>query len=331
VSIDITPILSVAFRVPGKAKRLVPEHGIKADLEGSVINLEFIFRAGSHYCCYEWGCNTGLFSSKRWERLRQLFSAFGLDSPSRFELHANILIEPGALFFDWGKPDPDRSGWYAFAPSPAYRFEKIVFEACESMWTYSSQKIMNGKAIRVSIDLKGSPVSYSEVLSLWQESSDFRTTFIQTLANSGFAAFRWETPPITKATANRPFEFVMLNCPELKGSPDVEAFAEHFRGVPQGGVVEFSNLGKDAILVVPCPSEPLWAYIHIGTFTRSAPEAQKHALWQLVGGSMQRRLSNIPVWLSTAGAGVAWLHVRLDDRPKYYAYEPYKELGHASN
>lgn len=38
---------------------------------------------------------------------------------------------------------------------------------------------------------------------------------------------------------------------------------------------------------------------------------------------MTARVGTRPVWLSTAGAGVAWLHVRLDDRPKYYSYRPY--------
>ena len=44
-----------------------------------------------------------------------------------------------------------------------------------------------------------------------------------------------------------------------------------------------------------------------------------------VGGAVQRRLGTKPVWLSTAGAGVSWLHVRLDDRPKYYGYAPYRQ------
>ena len=35
------------------------------------------------------------------------------------------------------------------------------------------------------------------------------------------------------------------------------------------------------------------------------------------------RLGGKPVWLSTAGLGVGWLHVRLDDRPKYYRHAPY--------
>jgi hypothetical protein len=60
---------------------------------------------------------------------------------------------------------------------------------------------------------------------------------------------------------------------------------------------------------------------------RTAPGAQKHALWRAVGEAMQRRISQKPVWLSTAGMGVAWLHVRLDDRPKYYGYMPYRNAN----
>ena len=40
----------------------------------------------------------------------------------------------------------------------------------------------------------------------------------------------------------------------------------------------------------------------------------------------QQERACVPVWVSTAGAGVSWLHVRLDDRPKYYGYQPYRNL-----
>ena len=60
-------------------------------------------------------------------------------------------------------------------------------------------------------------------------------------------------------------------------------------------------------------------------FVRHAPERQKHALWERVGEAVERRLGPKPVWVSTAGAGVSWLHVRLDDRPKYYGYAPYRD------
>jgi len=43
-----------------------------------------------------------------------------------------------------------------------------------------------------------------------------------------------------------------------------------------------------------------------------------------VAEAMTRRIGVKPVWLSTAGAGVSWLHVRLDDRPKYYGFGPYR-------
>ena len=193
------------------------------------------------------------------------------------------------------------------------------------MWTSRSEQMADGRQLKVAIDLDASPVSYAEVLRRWQHDADFRSLFIALLADSQFSAFRWETSPITTATADRPFEFVLLDSPGLASSPDAEAFAEHFAGAGSDGVVEFPNLGKDAIMVVPCPNNgPLSAYGHLAAFVRQAPRSQQHALWARVGAAMQRRLGDQPVWLSTAGAGVSWLHVRLDDRPKYYGYRPYQ-------
>ncbi len=193
------------------------------------------------------------------------------------------------------------------------------------MWTPRIEKLSNRRGIKVAFDLDSSPVTYAYVLHRWQDNVDFRSMFIGVLVDSPFAAFRWETPPITLATASRPFEFVLLDSPGLASHPDRSAFADHFDKAGEAGVVEFPNLSKDAILVVPCPNGPITAYGHIGSFVRQAPAVQVHELWAAVGAAMQRRLSAVPVWLSTAGAGVSWLHVRLDDRPKYYGYAPYRE------
>jgi hypothetical protein len=65
-------------------------------------------------------------------------------------------------------------------------------------------------------------------------------------------------------------------------------------------------------------------YGHLAAFVRGAPAEQREALWRTVGDALSRRLGAKPVWLSTAGAGVSWLHVRLDDRPKYYGHAPYR-------
>ena len=176
---------------------------------------------------------------------------------------------------------------------------------------------------RYAIDHDGRPATYAEVVQGWQNDPGFRTLFNSLLAGAPFVAFRWETPAATTATLKRPFEFVLLDSPGLARTPDPEAFAEHFREA-EASVVTFANLGGDAIMVVPCPMAPPQAYGHLAAFVRQAPENQRESLWVAVGEAMGRRIGGKPVWLSTAGAGVSWLHVRLDDRPKYYGYGPYK-------
>ena len=193
------------------------------------------------------------------------------------------------------------------------------------MWTAHTEELP-ARGIKIALAMDSSSVTFAEVLRRWQDDADFRSYFSQLLAQTPYAAFRWETPPVTKATADRPFEFVVLDSPGLARRLEPEAFAEHFRRASAiAQVISFTNLGKDATLIVPCPREPLSAYGHLAAFVRQAPEAQQHALWQLVGKATQQRLGPKPVWLSTAGAGVSWLHVRLDDRPKYYGYAPYRE------
>lgn len=192
------------------------------------------------------------------------------------------------------------------------------------MWTSRTTQLSDGRVIKIAIDIDSSPVSYADVIHRWQNDTGFRTFFIDLLVDSPFSAFRWETPPITTATANRPFEFVLLDSPGLASKPDSAAFAEHFNAMVPGGIVDFPNLGGDAIMIVPCPDNPVSEYGHLAAFLRHSRKSQQHSLWELVGAAMQRRLGPKPVWLSTAGGGVAWLHVRLDDRPKYYGYAPYR-------
>jgi hypothetical protein len=191
------------------------------------------------------------------------------------------------------------------------------------MWTARSDELPEDRGLRFAVDLDARPTTFAEVVRGWQEDADFRTLFNALLADAPFTAFRWETPAVTAATLTRPFEFVLLDSPDLARRPDPEAFAEHF-GEAAADVVVFPNLGRDAVLVVPCPVAQPSAYGHLAAFVRLAPERQRAALWQAVGAAVARRVGANPVWLSTAGAGVSWLHVRLDDRPKYYGYGPYR-------
>jgi hypothetical protein len=194
------------------------------------------------------------------------------------------------------------------------------------MWAFRSEKLPGGRGLHVAVDLDSEPAPFAEVVRGWQGDAAFRALYSALLADAPFAAFRWETPPITSATLSRPFELVLLDSPGLAQRPDSEAFAEHFDSASEAGVVTFPNLGGDAILVVPCPRAALSAYGHLAAFIREAPESQRHALWQAVGEAIARRVGVRPVWLSTAGAGVSWLHVRLDDQPKYYGFGPYRQM-----
>jgi hypothetical protein len=192
------------------------------------------------------------------------------------------------------------------------------------MWTASSEKLEDGRGLRFAVACGSHPATVAEVIRGWQGDAAFRSQFNALLADAPYTAFRWETPAVTAATvAEQPFEFVLLDNPGLARRPDLEAFAEHFAG-SQTGVATFANLSGDALLVVPCPVVEPPVYGHLAAFVRRAPELQWHALWQAVGEAMARRVGVKPVWLSTAGAGVSWLHVRLDDRPKYYGFAPYR-------
>lgn len=194
------------------------------------------------------------------------------------------------------------------------------------MWSCRSEEEgPGGRQRRYTLHCEGPPVAFADVLTLWQSDPGFLDFFGGLLAAAPCAAYRWETPPLTAATTTRPFEFVLVDDSRLDTGPEPKAFASHFADGGSAAMVSvFANLGGDATLVVPRPLAAASAYGHLAAFVRHAPHAQVHALWQAVSEAMWRWLSAKPVWLSTAGGGVAWLHVRLDDRPKYYSHAPYR-------
>jgi hypothetical protein len=199
-------------------------------------------------------------------------------------------------------------------------------EGVRLMWAIRNEQLGGDREHRFAVELDAVPATFGEVLDAWREDAAFRSLFNDTLANSPFVAFRWETPPVSAACLGRPFEFVLLDSPGLARRPDPRAFAKHFGGEQKAEVAVFPNLGGDAVMIVPCPIAAATAYGHLAAFARDAPAHQRHAFWQSVAVAMGQRLGGEPVWMSTAGAGVSWLHVRLDDRPKYYGFVSYKQF-----
>ncbi len=194
-----------------------------------------------------------------------------------------------------------------------------------NMWTFKRELVDSQPIHKISIFNDLQQLTYREVIQLWRQDCSFRSFFISLLADTPMSAYFWETPPVTKSTVEQKFEFVLVNSPQLASvCPSQSDFRQYFQANKE--VVTFPNLGNDALLVVPCPLTEISAYPHLASFLRQAPASQQHLLWQTVGYELETRLDRQPIWVSTSGLGVFWLHIRLDSVPKYYCFQGYKSF-----
>jgi hypothetical protein len=136
----------------------------------------------------------------------------------------------------------------------------------------------------------------------------------------------WECAPVSHATLDHPFECVLLPSRAFAGlQADPHAFAEHLAG-DGPDIRVFANLSGRSTLISPVgPGD----FAHLLAFLCAAPASQVDALWRVTGQTVLDALdsadrpADAPLWVSTHGLGVYWLHVRLDPRPKYIHHRPY--------
>ena len=210
---------------------------------------------------------------------------------------------------------------YMEVPSGRYDVKRFVAMSTsnESMSIKSWMSLVSSKStggITAAMDL-------SDIIA----SSEYESLLFETMGTS------WSTCETTA------FEFALVNRPGLKhfaeGLPDRNSFDEHFskcrRDNMNAGnaptVCSFGNLGGDARLVSPIPQQDISDanYSHLAVFVRNAPKSQISEFWALAAARYLKELEKSAGkrWFSTNGMGVAWLHLRLDTRPKYYSYEPF--------
>ncbi len=207
------------------------------------------------------------------------------------------------------------------------------FPQVANTWHYRVV-VCDKETLRYTLFHQDTALTFQEVIGLWQSSADFRDFYRETLADSAFEAFFWELPPVSLTSLDRAFEFVLVESTVLaKASADCRDFAEHFRHAREQ-IVAFQNLSRDAWLIVPVPPRAVGASYpdamateccaHLASFCRRADSLQQDQLWQQLGFMLGREVNSQPLWVSSCGLGVYWLHLRLDQRPKYYNYQPYK-------
>ena len=146
----------------------------------------------------------------------------------------------------------------------------------------------------------------------------------------GRTAVRSET---SATTLDPPFEFILARARALEGvRVDRHTFAQHIEAACARGdaTATFDNLGGDAVLVAPCeePGISPQNYAHAAAFFKGAPRAARRAMLRAAAAAALARVKergSLPLWVSTSGVGVYYLHMRLDSAPKYYTHRAYAE------
>ncbi len=189
-------------------------------------------------------------------------------------------------------------------------------------WAFSKTTISD-EVHGYQITKNDRPISNEAFIYGLEAQPELQVVLLDILRHCPFEAYFWEVKPFSVNTLTDAFEFVIVNSTSLSRLRANRQPFEQYFGTSES-VVSFPNLGGDAQLIVPTPQQADEIYNHLASFVRSASEEQILAFWQKVGRVCQAALRDTPLWLSTAGLGVSWLHLRLDKRPKYYRYQPYK-------
>lgn len=187
----------------------------------------------------------------------------------------------------------------------------------------SNVKHIDEITLHYSLPANGAALSFASWLYQLKTDPQFRIGFNALVAAIPFPAFFWELPPVNKQTIENQFAFVAIKSDLLASTQgDVNSFRDKITG--HQSVFCFKNLGGDATLVVPCPEETK-QYPHLATFCRTASAAQADLFWKTTAETIEPVLGHQPIWISTAGLGVPWLHLRIDIRPKYYRHSAFKQ------
>ena len=174
-------------------------------------------------------------------------------------------------------------------------------------------------------------LTYAKFYELIRSSPKLIYDIISILKSSIFESYYLEFNPVSwNLLQERIFEFVIIKTSGFISKTDIITFGESNINTNSNNIYTFFNLSKKSILFSPCYNHNynINIYNNICTFLRSCNLEQQFLLFSTVFSQYILQLKNNQnklLWLSTHGKGVAWLHFRLDDSPKYISYSSYKK------
>lgn len=192
------------------------------------------------------------------------------------------------------------------------------------MWTTDIIARSN-RMIHFKLKKEDELLTFRDAFHYWKTSATFREFYITFLQSIEYTAYFWEHPPLTIGALNQAYECILHQSNSLaQRTVDTRSFANYIH--QSESIIDFYNLGKDAYLVIPTQQGNINNYRHIAEFIRTAGRVQVHDLFKRIADVIVPEIEkNGTIWLNTSGMGVIWLHVRLDQRPKYYQTQAYRQ------
>ena len=236
----------------------------------------------------------------------------------------------GGNNIDWEK--------YQLPKSTIFSFHKTLGD--KSDWEIKNIEKIYLNYRKDETETKPVPLTWGNLIQLWNKNKIFDIWFTRDiLGKSEWSKFRIEFPPLMKNDLDRIVEFIIVEDDGLKDEVDPKGrypigFTEELKkcnnptergeGVAkeEAALVIEGVRGKSSKerMVIPCKG-----FAHIAQWARNATDNQIFQVWKKVSTTLKQKLhDNERIFLSTHGHAIPWLHIRIEDIPLHYLYDPYK-------
>ena len=195
-------------------------------------------------------------------------------------------------------------------------------------WKYYS--IDNDIIIYRIINNNNKYLTYKNFYESIKSSEKLINDIISILKLIVFESYYLEFNPTSwNSLENTIFEFVIIKTTAFTNKTDIITFGESNINTNSNNIYTFYNLSKSSILISPHYNHnyDMNTYNNICTFMRTSNFKQQFLLLTIAFAQYQIQLKkniNKLLWLSTHGKGIGWLHIRIDNTPKYISFQSYK-------